>query len=106
MTAIVGQGVEARDTVEHVRFTRFEPTTLISGDIDPALNTVRMFKRGFFGTRSIPNRPLNGNAVLSAQSPPLILKNWRGPRDVLLCGSRIGIPPASRGIQEPPPYDA
>jgi hypothetical protein len=103
MTAIVGHGVEARDTVEHVRFIRFEPTTLITGDI-PALNTEQLFKRGLCD-RSRINLCI-GNVLLSAQSPPLILKNLYGPRDVLLCGSRIGIPPWETGIQDPPLYDS
>lgn len=51
MTAIVSLGAEARDTGEHVRFIRFEPSTLISADLDPALNTVRKFKRGLFGAK-------------------------------------------------------
>lgn len=81
MTAIVGQGVEARDTVEHVRFIGFELTTLTSGDIDPALNTVRMFKRGFFGIRSIPNLPLYRQCrALSSESSLNLEKLVRATR--------------------------
>jgi hypothetical protein len=66
--AIVGLRVEARDTVEHVRFIRFEATTLICGDIDPHSIRCAFSSVAFLAQNRFRKNLCMGNAVLSESS--------------------------------------